>query len=165
MLSNLFEAQQLLEAYYDQEKNKKEKQIEDAVYAEQELELKKRLNDRLFIEKKNYGPLKFCVKEIRDRYNLRINESLNWVISDVNEKEKCPRIYFDQPKVDEELLETDKVPLIVYSKFALPLEGLLAACFAYSRMTCSNIIKRLIVQTDCCVCACSERTAKGNNRV
>ena len=128
MLSNLFEAQQLLEAYHDQEKNKEEKQIEDTLYAKQESELKKRLNDRLFIEKKNYGPLKFCVKEIRDRYNLRIDERLNWVISDVNEKEKCPRVYFDQPKVDEELLENSKVPLIVYSQFALPLEGLLAAC-------------------------------------
>ena len=165
MLSNLFEAQQLLEAYYDQEKNKKVKQTEDAVYAEKESELKKRLNDRLFIEKKNYGPLKFDIKEIRDRYNLRINEDCKWVISAVNEKEKCPRVYFDQPRVDEEFLEKSRVPLIVYSQFALPLEGLLAACFAYSHMTCSNIIKRLIVQTDCCVCACSERTAKGNNRV
>ena len=165
MLSNLFEAQKLLVAYHDRQLNEKSKQIEDSLYAEEEASLNLKLSGQLFIEKKNYGPLKFCVKEIRDRYSLRINESLNWVISDVNEKEKCPRIYFDQPKVDEELLETDKVPLIVYSKFALPLEGLLAACFAYSRMTCSKIIKRLIVQTDCCVCACSERTAKGNNRV
>ena len=124
----MFEAQQLLEAYHDQEKNKEEKQIEDTLYAKQESELKKRLNDRLFIEKKNYGPLKFCVKEIRDRYNLRIDERLNWVISDVNEKEKCPRVYFDQPRVDEEFLEKSRVPLIVYSQFALPLEGLLAAC-------------------------------------
>ena len=124
----MFEAQQLLEAYHHQEKNKEEKQIEDTLYAKQESELKKRLNDRLFIEKKNYGPLKFCVKEIRDRYNLRIDERLNWVISDVNEKEKCPRVYFDQPRVDEEFLEKSRVPLIVYSQFALPLEGLLAAC-------------------------------------
>ena len=161
----MFEAKQLLEAYHDQKKNREDKQAEDLFYANQESELKERLNDELYIEKKKYGFLKFCVKEIQDQYNLRINAKAKWVISAVNEKEKCPRIYFDQPKVDRDFLEKNKVPLIVYSKFSLPLEGLFTACFAYSHVACSNNIKRLIVQTGCCVYACSERTAKGIDEV
>ena len=70
----MFEAKQLLEAYHDQKKNRQEKQIEDLFYAKQESELKERLNDELYIEKKKYGFLKFYVKEIQDQYNLRINE-------------------------------------------------------------------------------------------
>lgn len=126
MLSNLFEAQKLLVAYHDRQLNEKSKQIEDSLYAEEEASLNLKLSGQLFIEKKNYGPLKFDIKEIRDRYNLRLNEDCKWVISAVNEKEKCPRILFEQPKLDPELLEK-KIPVIVYSEFTLPLEGL-AAC-------------------------------------
>ena len=116
-----------MKAYHDRQQNEKSKQIEDRLYANGESSLNMRLSGQLFIEKKNYGPLKFDIKEIRDRYNLRINEDCKWVISAVNEKEKCPRTWFHQPKLDPELLETHKLAVIVYSKFALPLEGL-AAC-------------------------------------
>lgn len=159
----MFEARDVLQAYHNREQNKKLKQHEDELYKQRESLYELRLNGQLFIEKKGYGPLTFDMQDITDRYNLRIDEHLNWGISAVNEKEKCHRI-FQQPKIDSELLKKTKVPLIVYSEFGLPLEGL-AVCFPYSHIACSNNIQHLIVQTGRCVCACSERTAKGSDRL